>query len=105
MTLKTYGSRFLDARDSAGVRDIKNERSRWRHHCETAHFAEWPIQNVEKSDAKEWLANLGQKFAINIRAAERGACQEGLSSQGAKAQSADAQALPQSHAHVMGPSD
>ena len=70
MTLTTYGSRFLDARDSAGVRDIKNERSRWRHHCATAHFKDWPMQNVEKTDAKEWLAGLGQKEAVDNRVAD-----------------------------------
>ena len=67
MTLRTLGPRFLDARESNGVRDMKSERSRWKLHIATAHFADWPMSMIQKADIKDWLTRLGQKLAADVR--------------------------------------
>ena len=44
-TLRTYGEGFFDRREHAGVRNIRNDRSRWVRHVLAAPFADKPLED------------------------------------------------------------
>lgn len=75
MTLRAWGKKFLDRREAgtcAGqeepARDIKSDRSRWKHHIESAEFIDWPIHTIARRDVKDWLQTLAKHDAADVRA-------------------------------------
>lgn len=67
-TFRVWGDRYLDRRELGGARNIASDRSRWKLHIATAHFADWPLVNIARRDVKDWLARLTQQQASDVRA-------------------------------------
>ncbi len=58
VTLRAYGRRWLDRREREGVRDIANERRRWRAHVEQAPFADEHLSAISPRTIHDWLEGL-----------------------------------------------
>lgn len=63
LTLKAYGLVVLERRETAGLRSVNDDRLRFGLHIATAHFADWPIQNIRRADVKRFRDELVRKFA------------------------------------------
>ena len=64
-TVRKYGGKFLDQREALGLRNVDTDRSRWKHHIETAPFIDWPIASVHRRDVKAWSISLTKKRAAD----------------------------------------
>jgi site-specific recombinase XerD len=67
MTLRAWGARYLDRRELAGNKNIGTDRSRWKVHVLAAHFIDWPLQNIQRRDIKDWLAEMAKSVAADVR--------------------------------------
>lgn len=66
-SLRLFGERWLNERDEGGdVRDIKNERSVWKTHIATAHFADWPVKRIRPVDVKKWIVAMSKKHKLRL---------------------------------------
>jgi len=66
-TVRTFGERFLDRRENQGLRNVKTDRSRWKHHIETAPFIDSPLQAVARRHVRDWILSLSKKRAADAR--------------------------------------
>ena len=71
-TLRTYGEGFLDRREHAGVRNIRNDRSRWARHVLAAPFADKPLEEIHRPEARDWVHKLVRKRATKSRRTREG---------------------------------
>jgi len=63
VTLRAWGTRWLDDREIGGAEDIKSDRSRWRTHIEPAAFINWPLAAIRPVHVRDWLADMTRKNA------------------------------------------
>jgi integrase len=61
MTLRAWGKRFLDDREADGVRDVANERNRWKTHIDTAPFADDPISTISAAMVRAHIKRVQKK--------------------------------------------
>ncbi len=66
-TLRSYGSKWLDRRELAGVRGIGTDRSRWKKHVLAAPFADVPLVAIGRSQVRAWAQKLTSKRADDRR--------------------------------------
>jgi hypothetical protein len=66
-TLREYGRRFLDRRESKGLANVKTDRSRWELHIMSAPFADWPIAGIRPADVARWIDSLEARDAADKR--------------------------------------
>lgn len=71
LTLRAFGEVAIDRWRLRGNRSTYDDRNMFRVHIATAHFADWPIQNIHRVDVKRWRDELLGKKAV--RAITRGA--------------------------------
>jgi hypothetical protein len=71
LTLRAWGVRYLGRREAAGKRNIRTDRSRWKLHIDTAHFADWPLPNISRREIKDWLRGLAGVSAADVRAKDK----------------------------------
>ena len=65
-TLREYGARWLDRRESKGLANIGTDRSRWKLHVETAPFVDWPMANIGRpGDMQQWIHALELRRATD----------------------------------------
>lgn len=62
-TLGTYGEGFLDRRELAGKRNIRNDRSRWERHVLAAPFAAKPLEGITRAEIRDWVHGLLRRRA------------------------------------------
>lgn len=71
-TLRTWGVDWLEARETDGYhRGVTEERSVWRRHVLAAHFADWPLRRIKRSDVVRWLDQLSRTRATRTAAGGR----------------------------------
>lgn len=74
LTLRAYGLLVLERWKLRGNRSTYDDRNMFSVHIATAHFAEWPIQNIRRLDVKRWRDELVRKKAVRaITKGPRGA--------------------------------
>jgi integrase len=66
VSIKTIGPKFLDFRESRGLRSVDTDRDRWNAHIATAFFAEWPLREVSAKNVREWRDALMGKRATRV---------------------------------------
>jgi integrase len=64
VTLRMFGPIAIDRWKLRGNRSTYDDRNMFAVHIATAHFAEWPIQNVRRADVKRWRDELVAKKAV-----------------------------------------
>lgn len=64
LTFKAYAQVAIERWKIRGNRSIDDDLSMFRVHAASAHFAEWPIQNIRRIDVKRWRDELVRKTAI-----------------------------------------
>lgn len=64
LTLRAFGEVAIDRWRLRGNRSTYDDRNMFRVHIATAHFADWPIQNIKRPDVKRWRDELVSKKAI-----------------------------------------
>lgn len=70
VTLRAFAYAALDRWALRGNRSISDDKNMLEVHIATAHFADWPIQNIRRVDVKRWRDELLRKKAV--RAITRG---------------------------------
>lgn len=70
ITLRSFGQVAIERWKVRGNRSTYDDRNMFDVHIATAHFAEWPIQNIRRADVKRWRDELVRKKAV--RAVTRG---------------------------------
>lgn len=70
LTLRAFGPVALARWKARGQRSVYDDQNMFAVHVATAHFADWPIQNVRRADVKRWRDELLTKKAV--RAITRG---------------------------------
>lgn len=70
LTLRAYAYVVLERWKLRGNRSVGDDRNMLDVHIATAHFADWPIQNIRRVDVKRWRDELVRKKAV--RAITRG---------------------------------
>jgi len=60
-TLEVFGKKWLDARETAGLRSVDDDRSRWRCHIATAPFVSWPLKAITRGVLRDWIDALVKK--------------------------------------------
>jgi integrase len=74
LTLRAFGGLVLERWQARGHRTVDDDRNMFKVHLATAHFADWPIQNVRRVDGKRWRDELMTKTAVRtIMRGPRGA--------------------------------
>ena len=74
ITLKMFGHVAIDRWKVRGNRSTYDDRNMFDVHIATAHFADWPIQNIHRADVKRWRDELVAKKAVRaITKGPRGA--------------------------------
>lgn len=63
VTLRAWGTGWLDDREHSGIEDIGSDRSRWKVHIEAAAFIDWPIASIRSVHVRDWLATMLKKRA------------------------------------------
>ena len=71
MTLRAWGVRYLGRREAAGKRNIRTDKSRWKRHIDTAHFADWLLPTISRREIKDWLRGLAGVTAADVRAKDK----------------------------------
>lgn len=66
-TLASLGDEMLDARELAGIRSMKRERSAWRLHVMTSKLATMPLASITRRDVQAWVDELSRKKPANAR--------------------------------------
>jgi integrase len=64
VTLRMFGPIAIDRWKLRGNRSTYDDRNMFAVHIATAHFAEWPIQNIRRADVKRWRDELVAKKAM-----------------------------------------
>lgn len=64
ITLRMFGPLAIDRWKVRGNRSTYDDRNMFAVHIATAHFAEWPIQNIRRADVKRWRDELVAKKAV-----------------------------------------
>jgi integrase len=64
ITLRMFGPLAIDRWKVRGNRSTYDDRNMFAVHIATAHFAEWPIQNIRRADVKRWRDELVAKKAM-----------------------------------------
>jgi integrase len=65
MTLRGWGAKWLDARETDGAhRNLTSERSLWRLHVMTAPFADLPLADITRAAVLDWLDALARRRAV-----------------------------------------
>ena len=67
VTVREWGRQWLERRAREGARSIKDDRSRWRFHVETAPWIDWPLSHVSRLAAREWFTSLCCKVQSSPR--------------------------------------
>lgn len=70
LTLRAYGAVVIERWKARGNRSVYDDGNLFSTHIATAHFADWPIQNIRRVDVKRWRDELVGKRAV--RAITRG---------------------------------
>lgn len=58
MTLRTWGERWLDRREHAGVRAVHKDRNRWKKHVSKSWLAELPLKTIQRADVVRFVREL-----------------------------------------------
>jgi integrase len=66
-TLASFGDEMLDARELAGIRSIRRERSAWRLHVMPSKLATMPLASITRRDVQAWVDELARKKPANSR--------------------------------------
>jgi integrase len=72
ITLSQFGLAFLDRRERAGVRGMRQDRQRWRTHIDQDPLGALPVTELGRRDVVEWLdrrvklAPQTQRNALNL---------------------------------------
>ena len=67
LTLRAWGMRVLDRRESEGYLSVDDDRLRWSAHIEKDPIADLPLVALTRRDVFEWLDRLCAKFAQDRR--------------------------------------
>lgn len=59
-SLRRWGETWLAARERAGYRGVRTDRSRWAVHVDRAPFADAPITSITQRQLRRWLASLAE---------------------------------------------
>jgi integrase len=62
-TLRTYGERWLDARERAGYRGIEQDVRHWRASVAKWSCYEWPLRELKRGDVRRWVDGLARGHA------------------------------------------
>jgi integrase len=63
LTLTGFGEDWLNRRELDEFRGIDTDRSRWKTHILTAHFADWPLKSITRADVIDWIDTMKSKKA------------------------------------------
>lgn len=66
-----FSEEVMRRRAEDGVRGIGRERSRYRCHIITARFASKPVTEISSQDIREWLREMSNKRALDLRGERR----------------------------------
>jgi integrase len=64
LTLRSFGHVAVARWEARGQRSVYDDRNMFNVHVATAHFADWPIQNIRRADVKRWRDELLTKKAV-----------------------------------------
>lgn len=64
LTLRSFGHVAIARWEARGQRSVYDDRNMFNVHVATAHFADWPIQNIRRADVKRWRDELLTKKAM-----------------------------------------
>lgn len=62
-TLRGFLKSYLDVRELRGLRDTKNARGMAKGHIELAEFIDWPLRDIQRSHARNFLDTLQRKHS------------------------------------------
>ena len=60
-SLRSCEEAFFAARARAGIRSLRDERSRWNRNVATAPFFDWPAKAIRPHDVRSWLDSLANR--------------------------------------------
>jgi integrase len=67
VSLQTFGPRWLDKREKAGIVSVEDDRSRWRTHVEPAAFYAKPLVSITSTDLVRWIESFATKQTTGSR--------------------------------------
>ena len=61
LTLRAWGTDFLERRELDGGRNASSERLLWKKHIAEADFIDWPVESIMATDVRSWMRRMNAK--------------------------------------------